>query len=269
MTFRSLAARRKLAGLCGTLVICLILAFTVDGMVAGGRKDPNLYDLVPGQSLNLTDPMPRGAEKLTDLSLRATSPNVALRFIETFSGFWLGGTLWRVEAVIPADAPEEEYSVVMYYQANGTEAAPRQAYRFRVHKDAKGVQAAALSLTERSTGLSPYLVAACLLPLALLPMLASLLLSRRIAQALRAEGMTEIFRAMASPEGQRIYFSLASDKPLAENAEVEVLDERAEKILGKALVFAVAKGNAEAIMQDGVNIRPGSLAKPLPAPSRT
>lgn len=269
MNFRSLAARRKLAGLCGTLLICLILAFTVDGMVAGGRKDPTLYDLVPGQSLNLTDPMPRGAEKLSDLSFRATSPNVELRFLETFSGFWLGGTLWRVEAVIPAGAPEEEYSLVMHYQANGTETTPRQAYRFRIHKDARGVQAAALSLTQRNLGLSPYFVAACLLPVALLPMFASVFLSRKIASALRAEGMTEIFRAMASPEGQRIFFSQLSDKPLDENTEVQVLDEHADKILGRALVFATAKGDVEAIMQDGVNIRPGSLAKPLSFPPRT
>lgn len=268
MNFRSLAARRKIAGLCGTLLILLMLAFTVDGMVAGGRKDPTLYDLVPGQSLNLTDPMPRGAEKLTDLSLRATSPNIELRFLETFSGFWLGGTLWRVEAVIPADAPEEEYSLVMHYQANGTETSPRQAYRFRIHKDARGVQAAALSLTERSLGLSPYFVAACLLPLALLPMFASIILSRKIASALRAEGMTEIFRAMASPEGQRIFFSQLSDTAPQENSEVQVLDEHAEKLLGRALVFATAKGDVEAIMQDGVNIRPGTLAKPLSTPPR-
>lgn len=264
MNFRSLAARRRLAGLCGTLLICLILALTVDGMIAGGRKDPNLYDLLPGQSLNLTDPMPRGTERLDELSLRASSPeNVSLRLTETFTGFWLGGTLWRAEARIPAQAVPGEYTVTMYYQSNGTEAAPRQAYRFRIHQDARGVQAAALSLSARTFGISPYLLAACLLPLAVLPMFASLMLSRKIAQALREQGMTEIFRAMASPEGQRIFFSLPSETPLAENSVVEVLDDRAERILGKALVFAVTKGDVEAIMQDEVKIRPGTLARPV------
>lgn len=263
MNFHTLLARRKVAGLCGTLIICLLIAFAVDGMIAGGRKDPRLYDLLPGQSLNLTDPLPRGAERLEDLSLRASSPQISVRLIETFSGFWLGGVLWRAEAAIPTDATPGEYNVVMHYAHNGTETTPRQAYRLRIHKDAASVQATALSLSQRTLGVSPYLLAACMLPLALLPMLACLALSRNITQALRAEGMTEIFRAMASPEGQRIFFSQISAAPLPENTVVEVLDERAEKVLGTALVFATANGNVEAIMQAGVKIRPGVLAKPL------
>ena len=263
MNFRTLLARRKVAGLCGTLVICLAIAFAVDGMIAGGRKDPRLYEMLPGQTLNLTDPLPRGAEAIEDLSLRPSSPHIAVRLVETFSGFWLGGVLWRAEAEIPADAPAGEYSVTMHYAQNGTQTTPTQSYRLRVHPDAASVQASSLSLVQRTLGVSPYLLAACMLPLALLPMLACLALSRNIAQALRAEGYSEIFRAMASPEGQRIYFSQTGPTPPAANTVVEVLDERAEAILGRALVFAVQNGNVEAIMQAGVKIRPGVLAKTL------
>jgi len=263
MNFRTLLARRKYAGLCGTLVICLAIAFAVDGMIAGGRKDPRLYEMLPGQTLKLTDPLPRGAERIEDLSLRPSTPRITVRLVETFSGFWLGGMLWRAEADIPADTPAGEYDVTMHYAQNGTQTTPTQSYRLRVHPDAASVQAASLSLVQRTLGISPYLLAACMLPLAVLPMLACLALSRNIAQALRAEGYSEIFRAMASPEGQRIYFSQTGPTPPAANAVVEVLDERAEAILGRALVFAVQRGNVEAIMQAGVKIRPGVLAKPL------
>ena len=263
MNFRTLLARRKVAGFCGTLIICLAIAFAVDGMIAGGRKDPRLYDLLPGQTLNLTDPLPRGAERIEDLALQPSSPHIGVRLMETFSGFWLGGMLWRAEANIPADAPPGDYSVTMHYAQNGTQTTPTQSYRLRVHPNAASVQASSLSLVQRTLGISPYLLAACMLPLALLPMLACLALSRNIAQALRAEGYSEIFRAMASPEGQRIYFSQTTETAPAQNAVVEVLDERAEAILGRALVFAVQNGNVEAIMQAGVKIRPGVLAKPL------
>ena len=263
MNFRTLLARRKYAGLCGTLIICLTLALAVDGMIAGGRKDPKQHELLPGQSLNLTDPLPRGAERLEDLSLRSSSPIISLKLLETFSGFWLGGTLWWAEAGIPATAPAGTYDVTMYYAQNGTETTPRQAYRLRVHPNAQALQAAALSLSERTFGVSPYLLAACLLPLALLPMLACLALSRNIGRALQAEGYAEIFRAMASPEGQRIFFSQVSPTPPQPGDAVDVLDERAEKLLGRALVFKVDRGTVEAIMQAGVKIRPGLLAKPL------
>jgi len=263
MNFRTLLARRTYAGLCGTVLLCLAIAFAADGMIAGGRKDPHLYELLPGQSLNLTDPLPRGAERLEDLSLLASSPQVSVRLEETFSGFWLGGVLWRAKAEIPQDAAPGEYSVTMHYAHNGTETTPRQTYRLRVHKDAAGVQAAALSLVQRTFGVSPYVLAAAMLALALLPMLACLALSRNIAHALRAEGMTEVFRALASPEGQRIFFSQVSAAPLPRNSEVAVLDERAETVLGRALVHATSRSDVEAIMQAGVKIRPGVLAKPL------
>lgn len=261
MNYQHLAAWRRFSGACGALIICLVLALLADGMIAGGRKDPNLHELLPGQALNLTDPMPRGAEKLEDLSLRVASPEISVRLVETFTGFWLGGTLWRAEVGIPSGIAPGEYAAVMHYQANGTETAPRQAYLFRVHKDAAGIRAASLSPTMRQLGVSPYFLAVCLLPLAVLPMCASFVLTRRINQALAAEGMAEIFRAMASPEGQRIYFPLAPGAMMEENAAVTVLDERGRKELGTALVVAVTRGDVEAIMQDGVRVRPGSLAR--------
>jgi len=260
MDFLALFARRKLAGLCGAVILCLALAFTVDGMIAGGRKDPNAFNLLPGQSLSLSDIMPRGAETLSALSLRASDPNISLRLTETFSGFWLGGTLWRAELALPPAIAQGDYAVAMFYQ-NGTEATPRQVFSIHVLKNAAAVQAASLSFTTRAFGVSPYLLAALLLPLSALPMFASYKLSRKISQTLRAHGMAEIYRAMASPEGQRIFFSLPTQRAPAPQAALEVLDERGQKTLGTALVFAVTKGDVEAIMQNGVQIRPGTLAR--------
>lgn len=260
MDFLKLYTWRRAAGLLGTLIICLVLALLTDGMIAGGRKDPKLFDLTPGQSLSLSELMPRGTEKLGDLAPRVSEPKISLRLTETFSGFWLGGTLWRAEVTLPRDTPLGEHSVSIYYH-NGTQPSPTQNFRLRVHKDEAAVQQAALSLCMRLFGVSPYLVAVLLLPLLLAPMWACVLLSRKIAQSLRDQGMAEIYRAMASPEGQRIFFTLPQGRTVAEADEVEVLDERARKLLGKALVHGVTKGEVQAVMQDEARIRPGSLAK--------
>ncbi|GAB6126334.1 hypothetical protein [Humidesulfovibrio idahonensis] len=260
MDFSNLYARRKYAGLCGSVLLCLVLAFTVDGMIAGGRKDPNAFNLMPGQSLSLSDVMPRGAETLDGLSLRANDPNISLRLTETFSGFWLGGTLWRAQMELPAGMPLGDYTVDMYYQ-NGTLAAPRQKFDIHVLPDRAAIQAASLSVVMRALGISPYLLAALLLPLAVVPMAASFLLSRKITQALCQHGMSEIFRAMASPDGQRIFFSLSDENALEPETEIQILDERGQKPVGKAIIVAVGKGDAEAVMQDEVQIRPGALAK--------
>ena len=260
MNFRTLAARRKTAGFCGAALLCLVLAFLVDGMIAGGRKDPDAYDLLPGQSLTLSETMPRGAERLQDLILRASHPGISLALKETFSGFWLGGTLWRAEGTLAGDLPPGAYTVAVLYQ-NGTEVTPKQHFTIIAHQDARAIQAASLSLTTRLTGRSPYLLAACLLPLAFAPMLASLILSRKIARALRQQGMAEVYRAMATPEGQKIFFSLGASLGLGLGHAVEVLDERAETVLGRALVVQTTAEEAEAVMQDGAQVRPGVLVR--------
>ncbi len=262
MSHRALAVRRRLFGLLGTTIILLVLALMADGMIAGGRADPNEFHLLPGQGLTLSDTMPKGAERLQDLELKASHPGLTVRMVETFSGFWLGGTLWRAEASLAPDLPLGEHTLSMHYQHNGTETTPLQRFRIRVHKDAASIQAASLSAIMRATGLSPYLLAACLLPLAVVPMAASYVLSRRIGRVLAGQNMAEIYRAMASKDGQLIFFSLPAGHGLAPGSGVQVLDEWAEKTLGAAVVTEVNGEDIQALMQDGIQIRPGVLGRP-------
>jgi hypothetical protein len=262
MSFRQLAARRRASGLAGTALILLILALAADGMIAGGRTDPRLFHLLPGQSINLSDPMPRGAQRLEDLALASDSPVIATHMLETFSGFWLGGVLWRAEAAVAPDAPTGEYALAMRYVQNATETEPPQRFRIRVHTNAASIRAASLSATIRATGLSPYLLAACLLPLTIAPMWACYVLSRRIARELAAENTAEIYRAMADKDGQLIFFSLPQSAGLKPGSSIAVLDEHAEKILGTALVTELKGQDVRAAMQNGGQVRPGSLARP-------
>jgi len=263
MNFRGLAVRRRLCGLAGTALILLVLALVVDGMIAGGRSDPRRFQLLPGQSLTLSDPMPRGTQRLDDLRLSSPVPGIGVRLVETFSGFWLGGTLWRAEAALAPDLRPGEYDLVMRYAANGTAVVPEQSYRLSVYPDAKAIQAASLSLTTRALGLSPYLLAVCLLPLIILPMAASFALSRRIDRALAEANMAEVYRAMGGGEtGQMIFFSLGPEHGLAPGARLEVLDERGERIVGAALVTAVHGEDVQAAMQDGGQVHPGVLVRP-------
>lgn len=260
MQYKALQARRRAAGICGALILCLALAFAVDGMIAGGRTDPKQFHLLPGQTLQLSDLLPRGAQALGDLTLAPSDTALAPRFIETFSGFWLGGTLWRADVDVPANLAPGDYVVDLRYQ-NGTQPAPPQTFRIHVAKDAATLQAASLSITTRATGLSPYVLAAMLLPLALVPMGASYAFSRRIALVLAQERTAEIYRSMASPEGQRIFFTLPG-YALAVDSLVDVLSERDLTFIGKARVLAVRGPNAEAVMLDGGYVRPGALARP-------
>jgi hypothetical protein len=260
MSFKSLAAWRRLAGLLGGCIFFLVLASLVDGMISGGLKDPYRHDLLPGQSVKLSRPLPYGAERLEDLRLRSSDPSISARFEELFSGFWMGGTLWRAEAQVAPDSPVGEYSVAVFHQ-NGTAAEPPQSFSLHVHPSAQAILDASGSLVTRYLGLAPYFLAICLLPLALLPMAASFLLTRRIAQTLTEAHMAEVYRSMNSPEGQRIYFCPAQGQMPAPGALVDVLNEGASKVLCTAEVIEIEDKNAIARMQSGVQVRPGALVR--------
>jgi hypothetical protein len=260
MSFQALAAWRRLSGLLGCAVLFLVLASLVDGMISGGLKDPYLHDLLPGQSVKLSRPMPYGAERLEDLVLRPSNPGISIHLEEMFTGFWMGGTLWRAEAQLTRDIPQGEYSVAMFHQ-NGTAATPPQTFTIRVHPDAQAILNASGSLVTRFLGLMPYVFALCLLPLALVPMAASFLLSRKIGRTLRAKRMAEIYRSMNSPEGQRIYFCPGEGHGLAPGSLVEVLDERGKAVIGTAEVHEIIGEDVQAILVGGMKLRPGALVR--------
>jgi hypothetical protein len=133
-----------------------------------------------------------------------------------------------------------------------------------VHPSAQAILAASGSLTTRFLGLTPYFLAICLLPLALVPMAASFLLSRKIAQALNEARMAEVYRSMNSPEGQHVYFCPGQGHGLAPGNMVEVLDERGRVVVGTAEVIEIIREDVLALMQGGVQVRPGALARLLP-----
>ena len=255
MSFRFLAAWRRLFGLLGGVIFFLVLTSLVDGMISGGLKDPFLHELLPGQSVKLSKPMPNGAERLED-------------FEEMFTGFWMGGTLWRAEARLAQDIPNGEYTVTTFYQ-NGTAASPPQAFTLRVYPDAQAILAASGSFITRFLGLAPYLLAICLLPLVLVPMGVCFLLSRRISETLHAARMADVYRAMAAPKdapegtpaGQRIFFCPGQGHGLMPGDLVEVLDERGKDVVSTAEVFEIVRKDVQAIMHGGAKVRPGALVR--------
>ena len=260
MSFASLSAWRRLAGLLGGCIFFLVLASLVDGMISGGLKDPYRHDLLPGQSVKLSRPLPYGTERLEELRLRTSDPRISARFEETFTGFWMGGTLWRAEAQVAKDSPVGEYSVAVYHQ-NGTAVDPPQSFALHVHPSAQAILDASGSLVTRYLGLAPYFLAICLLPLALLPIAASFLLTRKIAQSLHEAHMAEVYRSMNSPEGQHIYFCPAQGQMPAPGTLVDVLDEGAKNVLCTAEVMEIENKNVMARMQVGVQVRPGVLVR--------
>lgn len=222
MTRHALAAWRNLAAWLGAACLFLVLACLVDGSQAGGRKDPGVNELLPGQSLIISGPMPADAEKLDQLLLRSDTGGLDLRLVETYSGFWMGGQLWRAEVSIPATLAPGDYFVALSAR-NETSPKLTQHFTLRVFPDQRALDRTSLSLVTRAMGASPFVLAAGLLPLGVAFGAASTLLSRQLAAALRAEGLGQVVRVQKTDKGLLASFTLGLRDGLAEGAAVDFL----------------------------------------------
>lgn len=250
MTRHALAAWRNLAAWLSTACLFLMLAGLIDGSQAGGRKDPNLSELLPGQSLNISGPMPKGAETLEQLRITSSQPELAVRLQETYSGFWLGGQLWRAEVTAsPALAPGDH--LVTLSSRTGTSPKHAQTFTLRAYPDRQAQDRASLSLLKRSTGASPFVLATLLLPLGIVFGVASTLLSRRLAALLRAEGLGQVVRVQKTGDGLLASFTLGSHDGLAQGCCVEFLGPDAKTVLLTASVSAVRAGDTDVPLPAG------------------
>lgn len=260
MSTRQLAFARDILGWLSAFCFFLFLACFIDGVVAGGRKDLNLNEVLPGQSLKFSGSMPQDTEKLSDLYIRSNSPALTVKLEEIFSGFWMGGQLWRAEATFAADMAPGDYTVSLSAR-NETSPKQTQTFTMRVFASPEAVQAASLSFTTRSLKLNPFPLAAASLLAGLVLALVSIGVSRQLARSLRSQGMAYIYRIMRTPEGQRIFFSLGANDGLGPGDTVEILDPRGIARLGSATVDAVRANDADSLLAEGFTVSISSIVR--------
>ncbi len=250
MNRHTLAAWRNLAAWLGAASLFLMLACLMDGTQAGGRKDPSVSELLPGQSLKISGNMPPGAEKLEHLLLKSGAPELGLRLEETYSGFWLGGQLWRAEVSAPATLAPGDYPVSLSAR-NETSPKFTQHFTMRVFPDQRALDQASLSLSTRTLGVSPFALATALLPLGVAFGVASTLLSRRLAAALHAEGLGQVVRVQKTDDGLLASFTLGSRDGLAQGDAVEFLSQDGKTVLLTAQVATVRAADADSPLPAG------------------
>ncbi len=261
MRHTQLAAWRNLAGWLGTLCLFLVLACLIDGSQAGGRKDPNVNEILAGQEIKISGPMPRDAETLEHLLLRSDEPALGLRLEETFSGFWMGGQLWRAEVRIPRDLPPGDYAVSLSAR-NETSPKHTQFFTMRVFRDQKALDGSSLSVVTSRLGLSPFVLAALLLPVGIAFGVLSTLLSRRLARTLRGLGLGQLFRLQRTEEGGlRVFYTLGAQDGLAATDTVEILDPRGERVLFTLPVATLRATDADSLLPEGARAPISALVR--------
>lgn len=251
MSLHPLAGRRNIAAWLSALCFFLLIASLLDGVIAGGRRDPNMYEVLPGQDIKMSNSMPPETERLDQLWLRTTDPAIKLVLEDVHTGFWMGGRQWQATVSVPASQSAGDYAVSLSAR-NETSPKLTQTNTLRVYASETAMRQGSLSLLTSTIGLNPFLLALCLLPLGIASAYASTKLSRRINSELCAQGLAQIFRVMKTPEGLRVFFSLGARNGLKVGDDVELFDSTGAKALGTLRVDQVRLEDSESLVPVGV-----------------
>jgi len=194
--------------------------------------------------------MPRDAETLDQLRMTSAEPALGLKLEETYSGFWLGGQLWRAEVSVPRDLAPGDYAISLSAR-NETSPKLTQQFTMRVFQDQKALDRASLSVITNRLGLSPFVLAALLLPAGIGFGVVSTLLSRRLARTLRSLGLGQLFRLQRTEEGLRVFYTLGAEDGLAVGDMMEILDPKGVDVLFTVPVATLRASDADSLLPEG------------------
>lgn len=243
---------RKFLGWITSLLLFAAIACLADalreGFMDGGRE----YKTVPGETVSFTSPLPPGAASLEEVKITGGDAHVAVRPEGLYTGFWLGGTMWKGSiAVTDGAAPGERLFTLEGPPLDNPGKEPAGiVMRVTVYQNALAKQKASASLITREFGVRPYMASLAALGLAIIPGVAGFAASRRVERLLTLDGKGVVYMMKKTGDDAVIGFSLGSRQGLAPGMTVPLFDRQGRGI-GLAKVTASLPSDATAVMVSG------------------
>jgi len=208
----------------GFLLLCL--ACLADALAAGFKDEGRLFHAVPGSSVPITAILPMGASTLSEMRVHGGDADVALTPDDLFTGFWLGGTMWRGSITIGEGAlpGQRTFTLEGPPVPAAPKAPPPQVYTVVVYADAQAMQEASPSFVTRLSGQNPFVVSLCLFLLALPAGAGGYLANWRLERLLTEEGKGIVYMVKQTDDGLVITFSLGTHQGLSPGMGVRILN---------------------------------------------
>jgi hypothetical protein len=263
MTVEQATRWRKISGRLNALLLLAVVLAILDGFSAQIQEEFNQIDLIAGQGRTVNGPMPRMAAALRELTVDLSSDALTLKLEDTYTGFWMGGSMWKGELSAAPGSPSGRHTLAVRGPGEA-EAVPALAFKLRVWATDAEQRAASPSLVRRLLGPQPFVLAAWLLPCALLGGLLHFVGSQKLEAALAREGKAEVYVLKADPEGLLLTFGLGAAQGVEPGGEALILDDTGNPAAA-ALIRDVRPGSATALAPVGSPVRIGSLVQVRPA----
>lgn len=261
---RKIRSRQRGLGRLSAFLLAVALVGLIDGLLAQMRTGSDFLELLPGDAMVLSGPLPLKNPVTSDVQAQFLPGNAPLHFRldEFFAGYWLGNGMWR--GTLTAEPLAEQGSHALRVWFRGTAPSTAQTFNVRVWEDETARRAGSASFIRRFTGWNPFVPAAACGIIAVLCGCRVYVLGRRYAHLAAALGCGEVFRLRMEEGGCRLWCLLYGLKAPPAGQACTVLDAQGNA-LGEAEVDAQRKGVLELLMRAPEGVLPGSLVCLRPA----
>lgn len=231
-----------------------------DALVGGLGGSRGIIALVPDTQYQISGPMPPRTDAIKDFVIEGQPRDGSLRLLPeaVFSGYWLGGNMWRGLIVVAPDAQPGNY-ILTVTDRFGERQNPSLVFKVRIWPDQAALHAHSASFLTRKTGNNPYLFTVGLAIGGVLAGGANVLCGRLWARHLRTHHCGEIYALHRTDQGTEVACELPGSDLLGPGMEAAIYRATGE-LLGTAQIIRCENGEVRLEAKDAVAVRPGDIA---------
>lgn len=221
---------RLFNGIAITALIMMVLAF-IDASISGLTEPDTLFRAVRGDSIpvsGLVGKAVEGAQETSGFVSERYDPNTLLRVTPVSQAYRLDfvelkGKIWRGVLTIPTIVEPGEYR----FHVHGRHDSPTpddEAYVLRIFVDKASYRADFRSWFMRLLGVKPWVATMSLIPVGVLLLGASFLVSSRDETRMQAKGIGSIYKLARRDDHWEVIFGLGSNQGVNEGDRLAILD---------------------------------------------
>lgn len=248
--------RQKRAGYLAASFFFFALLALVDSLSGGISGNRGIVELLPGSQYAISGPMPPKTDTIEEMVITGVPEDGSVRLVpkNIFSGFWLGGSMWRGFLEVSSSAQQAEYRIQVKDRF-GEKQNPALIFVVRIWPDQKTLNAHSSSFLTRATGINPFAFVLVFTLCGVAMGILTFLLGRRWTQQLHRQACSEIYKLVTREEGMGIVCELPPGVSITPGDSCSI--HRPDgTVLAEAAVFAVEKRDVVCLLtgQHGVRI---------------
>ena len=256
---------QRLTGRVAMVLLTLALLALFDGLRGGFLGSSGQIHLIPGERYLLSGPLPPKTESIEGFVIEGAAADGSVRLVPEgiYTGFMLGGGMWRGHLAVDGQAGPGTYEIRVRDRF-GEKQNPALVFTVRVFRNAGERQAASASFVTRRSGLEPRIVAACLGLLGVLTGCGNYLLGRKWHFALVEQGCGQVFRLKTVDGRQEATADMGVESRVTAGSAFR-FTHPARGDVGYGTAISCEKGHLRLCVLDNARVQPGDITCPVNA----